>query len=238
MGKAETNESVFIGVVHRDPEGEERLYQALERLEPDLITVEVSPYAIAFRRQNGNRLRKKLKKILSTDELGHGEIQGIAETLKIPFEARAAEHYVGEHGAVVELVDDSGISMAFLGELEDEVLSAENLRGLLSKPDIPLRKTIESFYSRYRALMTKEPVPSAMLGFSSRRLALLEWRDEMMEQRIRCLWRKHHPNRWVHVGGVVHLLRVSGLRFLWERFAGDHARRFFLDESVLDHLSG
>jgi hypothetical protein len=222
--------ATMIGVVHRDPDGEERLYRALTALQPELLTLEVSPYAVEYRREHGAALLAKLDVITPAGKSGHGEIQAVRETLRIPFEVRAAERYAGERAVRVELVDDSALSRELLAEVEAELLTPENLRALTERPDFSLRRTVDSFYRRVRRLRDDEPVPPARLGFSAERLALLELRDEQMEATIRRLRTETSAARWVHVGGVFHLLRVRGLRLLWERLADDGVARAFLDE--------
>jgi hypothetical protein len=220
----------LIGVVHRDPDGEDRLRRLLDELRPELITVEVSPYAVEYRRQHGARLLRLLDELTPPGKEHHGEIEGIRETLLIPFEARATWGYAAEHPAKVELVDDSELSRDLLDDVERELLTPENVKLLAERPDFSLRRTVDSFYRRAHRLMKDEPVSPARLGFSAERLALLELRDEQMESRVRALLAAREGARWAHIGGVFHLMKVRGLRLLWERFADDGAARMFLDE--------
>ncbi|NLH47534.1 MAG: hypothetical protein GX444_02910 [Myxococcales bacterium] len=230
----EPTAGTMIGVVHRDPAGETRLLAALRQARPDWITLEVSPYAVEYRRRQGPELLAQLAERTPPNQAEHGEIRAIREMLQIPFEVRAAELYRAECGAEVLLVDDSEVSRELLADVAAELLTAENLRALVRRPDIPLSRTVDSFYRRARRLLADEPVPPALLGFSGERLALLQVRDEKMEQVIRPLLEARRERRWVHVGGVFHLLRVRGLRLLWERFAGRGVERRFLDEFAVD----
>jgi hypothetical protein len=223
-------DSAMIGVVHRDPDGERRLLAALEARRPDLITLEVSRYAIDFRQQRGAELLARLEAATPPGRAEHGEMQAIRETLRVPFEARAAWKYAETHAAAIELVDDSELSRELLAEVESELLTPENLRALVERPDVPLTRAVDSFYRRTRRLLADEPVAPARLGFSPARFALLEVRDENMEIAIRRALAAHPGARWLHVGGVFHILRVRGLRLLWERFADEGVARFFLDE--------
>ena len=54
----------LIGTIHRDPNGLPRLMETLERESPDIITLEMSEYAVDFRQRNGPRLKEKLFDIL------------------------------------------------------------------------------------------------------------------------------------------------------------------------------
>jgi hypothetical protein len=208
-----------------------------------LLTLELSPYAIEFRERRGAELLARLAANTPPGKAAHGEIQAIRETLRLPFEWRAAQAYAQENcGAAanlasahrpvihVELVDDSEVSRELLAEVESELLTPDNLRVLVERPDVPLARSVDSFYRRTRRLMADEPVAPARLGFSPERLALLEVRDDAMETAVRRVRAARPGARWVHVGGVFHLLHVRGLRLLWERFADEGAERRFLDE--------
>jgi len=222
--------AVMIGVVHRDPQGERRLRAALESRRPELVTLEVSPYAVDFRRTRGAALLQRLAELTPPGKSGHGEIQAIRETLSLPFEYRAAVAYAAGDGARVELADDSEVSRELLAEIEDELLTPENISALVRRNDIPLTRTVASFYRRARRLLAAEPAPPALLGFSAERLALLQVRDERMERVVRRVLADRRPRCWVHVGGVFHLLRIRGLKLLWERLADLDMERCFLDE--------
>lgn len=220
----------MIGVVHRDPRGEARLHAVLNELRPDLVTLEVSPYAVAFRRERGAALLARLDELTPAGKTEHGEIQAIRETLQMPFEYRAAVAYAAAGRSRVELVDDSDVSQELLAEVENELLTPENIRALTRRDDVPLTRVVDSFYRRTRRLLAGEPASPALLGFSAERLALLQLRDERMEPLIRRLLAESGAGCWVHVGGVFHLLRVRGLKLLWERFADLAVERRCLDE--------
>jgi hypothetical protein len=229
----ETNQPtlpLMIGVVHRDPAGEERLLAALRLLRPGLLTVEVSPYAVAFREEHGERLAALLEQRVRGGKRRHSEIEAIRETLRLPFEVRAARRYAAEADCVVELVDDSEVSRQLLAAVETELLTEENLRALTGRADVPLTRTVDSFYRRTRRLRADEPVAPVLLGFSPERLALLQVRDDGMGERIEAARGRHAGRSWLHVGGVVHLLDVRGLRLLWSQLADQGVGRIFLDE--------
>ncbi|MDP8222273.1 MAG: hypothetical protein P9L99_02855 [Candidatus Lernaella stagnicola] len=223
---------VMIGVVHRDPVGEERLLTVLRRYRPAIVTLEVSPYAMAFREENGPRLVAQLESFVPAERRDHGEIAAIRETLRQPFELRAAQQYAAENGCRVELVDDSEISRLLLQDVEDELLTEANIARLLKRPDYSLSRTVASFYRRARRLLADEPVPPTQLGFSVERLALMQVRDERMAARLHEIVDDALHDRWVHVGGVFHLLRVKGLRLLWEHLAARGVDRALLEDLV------
>ena len=95
--KAAISSLTMVGTVHRDPKGFSKLSRLLENERPDLISVEISPYARALRarRSAGFRatLRENLRRI-SKEEIrpfreimAHGAILGIYFLLKEPYES-------------------------------------------------------------------------------------------------------------------------------------------------------
>jgi len=219
---------LMIGVVHRDPSGEERLYRLLRDMKPTLITLEISPYALAFRQENSRRLVAELERLVPPEQRNHGEIQAIYEMLKIPFEVRAAARLEQAMPVRFECIDDSEFSRRFLAKVESEIIISENLSTLLGSPDVALEQRIDVYYRRFHELRKREPVHASEFGFSSAELAEMAHRDDQMERRIRELRQDH---RWVHVGGVAHLISVDGAMLLWDRFRNEDMQRLFLDEA-------
>ena len=54
----------LVGTIHWDPNGLPRLMETLERESPDIITLEMSEYGVAFREMTGPSLKEKLFDIL------------------------------------------------------------------------------------------------------------------------------------------------------------------------------
>ncbi|MBU1743207.1 MAG: hypothetical protein KKC37_16860, partial [Proteobacteria bacterium] len=50
----------LVGVVHLDPEGEAKLAGLLQDLRPDLISLQISPFAIRWRRARAPELAARL----------------------------------------------------------------------------------------------------------------------------------------------------------------------------------
>jgi len=225
--------ALMIGVAHLDPRGEARLLQALRQWKPDLITLEVSEYAVAFRRENGERLRQKLLALTDSDQRAHGQIAALFAKLQIPFEVTAAEAYCREQGGAFHCLDDSDLSREYLAEFAAETFTADNIAHLLTLEDCPPDRQAERIYRRVRRLLADEPVIPALLG-NDRRLTTAQQRDELMQQRAGALLRERRPRRWVHVGGAEHLLIIKGYRLFYERFAEREMRRRLLDNDEVD----
>jgi len=221
-------QALIIGVAHLDPQGESRLLRAFRQWKPDLITLEVSEYAIAFRRDNGERLRQKLLALTEPIHDAHGQIAALFAKLQIPFEVTAADAYCRECGGWFHCLDDSDLSRQYLNEFAFEAISADNVAHLLTMENLPLARQVERVYRRVRRLLADEPVIPALLG-NDRRLAMMQRRDELMQKRVEMMLRERRPRRWIHVGGAEHLLRIKGYRLFYERFADREMHRRLLD---------
>ena len=100
-------ELTLVGVVHRDPRGRALLAQVLDRLRPDLITLQLSPYALRFRRGRAAAVLAELDRNLvrAAADLGlsaaaaaaHGAVRCLRAQLAVPFEFLAAREYARTH---------------------------------------------------------------------------------------------------------------------------------------------
>ena len=203
---------LMIGTVHRDPRGKSKLLGLLRRERPDLVSVEISPYARAFRALKSAGLRTTLRENLGRihreegrpwrEILSHSAIQGIFLLLKEPYEWRAASAYGVESGCRVQDIDLSEFSEEKLDHVS-EVVSLENLRTLLrlSLPSLP--EQVADHYRRARFLISYPPS-----GWVHGRQ--LEDRESAMAQEIRRLFSQAEGKKMAHVGGWEHLLELSG----------------------------
>lgn len=141
----------LVGVVHRDPEGYQRLLSILEEVRPEAIGVELSPLGLAWRERNRDRLLGKLQDLLmrlGPDAKGHPQISLIREALEIPFEFRASMEHSRRHGVPVHLLDLNRISREELPLLEKEVLTHRNLRVLLGVGGPSVEQQVASAYRK------------------------------------------------------------------------------------------
>lgn len=84
-------EIVLVGTVHRHPAGYRALKYILEEERPGIITVEISPYSLKFRRR-----RRELLEVLAPQALPF---------MEIPYEFRAASDWGKEASVPVLPVD-------------------------------------------------------------------------------------------------------------------------------------
>ena len=191
----------LVGTVHLDPDGYRLLRRLLEELDPQTITVDVSPYALEFRRETGPGLLERLNAYWRTDNSLPTGLEAVAAQLEIPFEYRAAEDYARGSGARLVAVGDSSRSRELLGLVEEELLNPENLAALAAREGPRLEEQVAREWQRARAGAAKPPPDTA----SQKALAV-------QDERLAGLIREYAPQgALVHIGGWEHLWKLSEL---------------------------
>jgi len=204
----DTSFLLMLGTVHRDPKGYGKLLRFLAREQPAFITVEVSPYARAFRAKHSKTfralLRNNLRRITREEGQSLGEmmncsaIQGIFFLLKEPYEWRAAGDYAGRHNVFLGDIDLSAASRIKLARLP-EIVALENLRTLLHVPFPDLSQQVDSQYRRARFLFSHPPSVWPKSPEEKER-------EAYMAQKIRTLIRRAGGKKVIHIGGWEHLV--------------------------------
>lgn len=207
----------LIGTVHRDPCGAERLLRLLRRLQPDLVTLEMSEKALAYRLGKARRLQLRLGHLLDRlsrdipakldDLLAHPAIADIHSLLALPFEYRAAAAYSAETASPLQLIDRCDVSAAKLQRVEGELITYRNLKILVSLPDGAEKSDFEG-YERAHALISRDPGESVRQAFLASRRGEegIGPRDRWMSEQIRKLLTAQPGFHLVHIGGWVHLV--------------------------------
>lgn len=207
----------LIGTVHRDPRGAEKLLPLLRRLRPDLVTLEMSEKAFAYRQGEAHRQLRRLDRILerlaaelmvSVHELqAHPAVADIRTLLALPFEYQAASAYAAEATVPMHLIDLSDVSAAKLKRVEGDLITYSNLRVLVSLPG-KIENSGSEGYETARALICKEPGETVRRAFLERRRGEegIGQRDMAMAQAIRRLLERRSDGHLVHIGGWVHLV--------------------------------
>ena len=227
----------LIGTVHHDPHSAAPLAGLLEQLQPDRLTVEISPEVVAYRQTHGLLLLRKLGMILerligpsvSTSMLAeHPAIVAIRNLLALPYEFRVACAYAREKGIEVQAIDQSDISLTKLRQVEEKLISLHHLKRLVSSPG----GTPPGNAHRYKLARQFLTSPDAGL-----RRAFLQGcrgeegigpRDRHLAEKIRLLL-QNQPGHLVHIGGWVHLLDDPGGETLYALLSDLHPRRLILD---------
>jgi hypothetical protein len=195
-------ELTLVGTVHLDPDGAAHLTRLLDGLRPEAITVEVSEYALEFRRSLGPELLARLEPFRRPDGRLPPGLAAVAAQLVPPFEYTAAEAHAERHGILVLLVGDGQVSRRLLCRLERELMVTDNLVKLATRDEPPFAEQVRREWSRAQAAFTQGPP----LGSEAReRLGRL---DRGLARRIR---QHATAGRVVHVGGWEHLRGLAEL---------------------------
>lgn len=204
-------EIFLLGVVHGDPWGYERAWTLLNRLQPRIITVEISRYSLVYRRRHTEAWLRQFAAAceqLPADMRRHLALQRLAAQISWPFEARVAAAYAQAAGIPWEPVDLNLIARRHLPLYSRELLTPANLQALLQSPDGNWLADIRQQYRR-AARELAQPRATAPLTWSTpaphQRL-----REKIMAGRLRRLAKRW--GRLVHLGGWEHLRVAPGLQ--------------------------
>lgn len=231
---------ILLGTVHSDPKGFSRTRAFLEAHSPDLILVEISPFALQFRKERSAKLRNTFIRRLQTVcqklriEPGiarkHVRIASILRQIAIPFEYRASAAYANRAGIDLVAVDSSGFSREWIGTWP-EMISTENIEQLLElESSAP---PVSSLYARAARRIGGD-------GFHAQTLPggdSLSWqeREEYMASEITSALERFNPKRPVYIGGWWHLSCHGNVKTLRELLGLGAASCRLLDRgAVLD----
>jgi len=207
----------FVGTIHSDHFGSERLERALKYESPDIITVECSNAIIDYLETEG--FSQVLHKIDSLDFS-----QADAEFLKqrfgrLAFEAHSSRLHALQYGVSIHYVDSPSIVEDTKREISKRCNALREDFEYNISPFV-LRKDIiksEALYSSYQSLFDEE-FPHSRLEEQDKVKNYpykLVNRDDFMAQKIEKIV---EPDvKIVHVGGVVHCLKDVEGRTLFSR---------------------
>jgi hypothetical protein len=207
----------LLGTVHGDPRGCKRLHRFLQGFKPDLLLVELSPFAWTIRKAYRHSLHRTLNenirqaaRISNLDwrqAFAHPEVQAIRRQIAMPFEFRACHHYARTNNKWMFLIDRSDFSVALVSHWS-ELLSITNLTLLLSLPATRKQQAVANQYRRAHRLVHSPPPPqTCILPSSSAESSEDRWLDRefSLAERIRSIIDAIVPARCVYVGGWEHL---------------------------------
>jgi hypothetical protein len=227
----------LIGTVHHDPRSAAPLAALLAQLQPDQLTVEISPDVVAYRQTYGVLLLRKLGMIvdrlvgqsaLPAALVDHPGIVAIRNLLGLPYEFRVACAYAQGKGLEVQAIDQSDSSLAKLRPVEERLISLQHLKRIVASPG----EAPPDNAHRYELARQLLASPDARL-----RRAFLQGcrgeegigpRDRHLAARIRSL-AQSQPGHLVHIGGWVHLLDDPDGETLYSLLSDLQPRRLLLD---------
>lgn len=194
---------MLVGTVHLDPTGFERLLALLKAARPKTVTVEVSPYALKFRRSTGREMLKRLDAFRRPDGSLPPALAAVAAQLAVPFEYRAAASHARRTGARLCRIGDSRESERLLGLLERELMATDNLVTLALRDEPEIAELVDREWARARRIFRDRRLSgSDVAGRLSRR-------NQRLAEKIRPLIADGtvvHIGGWEHLEGLAELL--------------------------------
>lgn len=231
----------LVGTIHRDPNGLGRLTETLERESPDMITLEMSEYGVAFRERTGPRLKGKLFEILqglhekSTQQqkgklhgfknpFEVGAIQATLQTLELPFEFKAVKAYCEQARISFRCIDVSEYSRDKLKRLGDEMITEDNVRKILILDPMDPHEELRKQQTLARRLISQDADHRFIEAFLNGKMGDgMVPRDRYMSLRIKELLK--NQGKTLHVGGWEHLLDDPGGKTLYGLLKGLRPQR-------------
>lgn len=206
LQEADGNRIILVGVVHGDPAGFPRALKLLHHFRPRVVTVEISPFSLAYRRRWGPRWRRQLRAALQSlppESRQHLALRRLAAQIAWPFEVAAATVYAQQTGTPWLPVDLNGLARRHLPLYAAELLTEANLQTLAATPDGDWEAYFQQEYRRATQALASAPEARRCL-LPDLRPPFSRLREKMLAARLRRLFRS--TGRLVHLGGWEHLL--------------------------------
>jgi pheromone shutdown protein TraB len=216
----------LLGTVHRDPDGFGRAARFFRAANPDLILVELSPFARVFRRKHQPSIEKLLRSNLAeaADRRGisleqawtHPQISAIRKQIALPFEYRAALGHARRYLKRLLLVDYSAFSKR-LTAAWPELIATDNLAVLLSLPSHVSLSASESYLLAARRIyQCNDSAIDAFYPRDKQSIALWQERERYMARQIVAALVVLRPAKAIYIGGWWHLTSAGSIRTLRE----------------------
>lgn len=217
LGRKLIDRLLLLGTIHSDPQGFRQTTDFLNSRRPDLILVELSKYALAYRIEQGPYLRKLfLERLRDVSRslgieyraaLKNWRIAAILRQISLPYEYRASAAFSRKTGAPVVPVDYSDFSREWV-ETWQEMISAENLLHLLQLHDSPIPLSLQ-YSQAERRIKCAIPEPEF---WTLKDYTKWQRREEHIASEILTALARFEPQRPVYIGGWRHLLGNGRVR--------------------------
>ncbi|HNW36617.1 MAG TPA: hypothetical protein PKM25_16890 [Candidatus Ozemobacteraceae bacterium] len=203
---------IIIGSVHLDPQGPELLKTALEQLMPSAVTIDVSRYAVRFRREKGPELLARLEPFRRSDGTLPASLEAVEAQIAMPFEVSAVESWCKIYDKEYHMLGDDNDSIRRLELFETELMSPENLSFLATRRMASLTSQARLQWEKARAGRMNTPSIRGPLGLIAPP-GFHPVAAEPCDERIAGLLRTLLPqsDRMLHVTGWEHLPPLADL---------------------------
>ena len=236
----DSKELLLIGTVHRDPDGAAKLRKLLAEERPVALAVEVSPYGLFYRQKNCRpllrRLMRRVRRLardLKVSWRDWGQIEAMRIQLQMPFEYRMAQRYCRDTGATISCIDSSLWSKSWINDHWQQLLSSENLKGLLEHSPANLAEEVDREY-KTAALLVNSPERSLASAYARIWSTNHNWqkREMGLAKMVEKTYARVQGGRVAYVGGWQHLLGPRAGGTLYERIEHMQPRRVVLSNGA------
>lgn len=189
----------ILGIIHRDKDNSRIIGNWLNKIKPQVITLEFSRYGLMFRKEKGPLYRKKLESVL-TQMRQDGEtynkeaLSFLNAYIDTPSEYEAASLYCNENSASLYLVDMDHFSSIKLKDI-DELFSEKNIKNVMA--------TKGGHTTTHERIMARLFFDSGIQTAPYTEEMLI--RDRYMGRRLGVLLQDHKGKRITHITGWQHL---------------------------------
>ncbi len=229
-------EIILVGVVHGDPAGFEKASELLERCQPAVVSVEISVYSWLYRRRHQGRWLQQYKAAVAALPPGqrqHPALQRLGAQIAMPFEVRAAQAYGRRYHRPWQAVDIQALAREHLPRYGRELLSARNLRQLVTTAHGDWLAAIQREYAQaVRLVNSPTPVRRPWLPAQDPQTTM---REKVLAGRVARLARRWL--RMVHLGGWEHLVLTGTYLTMADYLAPQQPQRLVLAGSPADLAS-
>lgn len=224
----------LIGAIHLDMAGEcGPMRIVLEKLRPEIIAVEISPFSVFYRLKNQKRwLSLFYKNIapLTEKERLHSGLKLLKLQIMMPFEWRVARHYGEEKGIPVLAIDSGAIAKDDMPYWEDRLLSLENISNIVKSEPFDLENHLARHHKTAEEIIAKKGVmPDPINPLRWLRDEFWAKREGLLATRIRRILKI--KRKTAYIGGWMHIVMGSPYRTLAERLSDLNPQCILLDRN-------
>ena len=186
----------IIGVIHRDEEGPGQLWRWLERIKPEVLTVEMTKYGLALRRKLIRECEEGAKNCnVSGSQLRSALFPKEHSFFAIPFEYEVAAQYCEKKGGRLYLIDMDIFSYIHLRKIVQPPQAQQPNHAMQSHDKIGMGRN-EKYLAKLFFEKGVKTIPYSTEMYI---------RDEYMARKLSTLMKYHSGKRFLHITGWRHL---------------------------------
>jgi hypothetical protein len=225
---------ILIGSIHLDVAAEcGPMRTALEKLKPEIIAVEISPFSVFYRLQNQKKWLAIFYKniaLLTEKERLHSGLKLLKLQIMMPFEWQIARHYGKQKDIPVLAIDSGAIAKDDMPSWENRLLSAENIGNIIKSEPFDLENHLAGHHKTAEEIIARHTViPDAIHPLKWLKDEFWAKRERLLATRIRRILKI--KRKTVYIGGWMHIVMGSPYKTLAERLSDLNPQCILLDRN-------